>query len=183
MIVTSIEGMQLVDGPEQIGKPDPDFLVQYGCCAYQNIEAVRPEDLAAYVAGIGPQVYGVYQENAWALDNSGSAVVPRDRDPGGDGLVPGQRRRGRRAARRWPSRSRSPRPSRSSLLPLDLVTPAGPFVATSLLVLALLPLADGIAARIDDPSARRAVRLGALAVGIGVDRPSPGRPQRMEPTT
>ena len=54
------------------------------------------------------------------------------------------------------------------LTALDLVTPIGQAPATILLILGVLPLADGASARIDDRRTRRDVRIAVLAIAVVV---------------
>ena len=167
MIVILIDGMPLVDGPDMIAKPDPSFLEGLSLDYGRNVEAIYPEELVAYQAGLGASTYSYYQDNGWALDNSGTAVMLGVAILAVMGwfLASGGAGQGL-AVLAIPIAVASSVPL--VLLPLDLITPVGPVVATALLILALLPLADGIAARIDDPSSRRVVRLGAMAIGISL---------------
>ena len=168
MVAVEVDGQPVLGlGTQDWPKMSPADLEWIAASPWpSSISVIAAEDAAGYdLDRYEGATYATWSESSWAIDNSGWAVglgllillvsawyVGSGR--AGSGLQPFA----------IPIAVASAVPL--ALVGIDLVEPTGPLLATGLLVLALLPLADGLSTRILDASTRRDVRLAVVAVAI-----------------
>ena len=167
MVAVNVNGVPTIAGYEPGLTPTADDLWLALQGPVTSIDAVSAADVPAWEAGRGESVQGYWSEAAWALDASGWAIAVGllILGLGGWYLATGRAGAGLQPlAIPIAVASSVPLP----LLAVDLVAPGGPAAATLLLVLGLLPLADGASGLIGERSTRRDVRLAVLVMGAAL---------------
>ena len=165
MVVVNLDGVPTIADYEPGLKPTAEDLWFAMQGAVTSLDAIPAADLAAWETDRSAAVISYWSQDYWSLDASGWAIVVGLLILGLGGWYLGTGRAGaglQSLAIPIAVASSVPLP----LLAVDLVPPAGPPLATILLVLGLLPLADGASEQIGERSTRRDVRLGVLVMSV-----------------
>jgi signal transduction histidine kinase len=169
MVATQVNGQPVLAwAAGGLAKPSQYDVWNVLAVPITSIDAIASSDVEAYETGrYEGNTYGMYSDATWALDNSGWAIALGAAIFGIAGwyLLTGRAGAGLQPlaipiAVAWSVPL--------LVVPLDLVSPGGQWPATALLVLGLLPLADGVSGRIDDRTTRRDVRLVVVAIAVVV---------------
>jgi signal transduction histidine kinase len=169
MVVVNINGQPVLVTPgDGWAKPTPDELSWITIGSITGVDAIAADDVPRYRTDtFDGQIYSTWTDAGWALDNSGWAIAVGVlifgvagwyllTGRGGAGLQP--------LAIPIAVASAIPLP----LYAVDLVAPVGPLPATVLLMLGVLPLADGISGRIEERGTRRDVRIAVAVIAVVV---------------